>query len=95
MQGYKLLLGNIAPNDITDFDSCNHTAPYPQPPRNMDCRQQLKQRYHYKKEVGNSVQLTSILTRTVCFSGDCTIYHITETAEEIYNIKCHGKFREE
>jgi hypothetical protein len=61
----------------------------------MDYRQQLKQRYHYKNEVGNRIQLASKLAGTVCFSGDCSIHHITKTAEEIYDIKCHGKRREE
>jgi hypothetical protein len=69
------------PNDITDFDNRNYTAPYPQPPWKMDCRQQFNYRYHYKNEVGNSIQLASKLADTVCFSGNGTIYHIAKTAE--------------
>ena len=57
----------------------------------MDFRQQLKQRYHHKNEVGNRVQLASKLAGTVCFSGDCSIYHIAKTAEEICDIKLQGK----
>ena len=95
MQGYKLFFRNISPYDIADFDNCNHTTPYPQPLWNMDCWQQLKQRYHYKNEVGNCVQLASKPAGTVCFSGDCSVNHITKTAEEVYDIKCRGKCRKE
>lgn len=94
MQGYKLLFRNISTYDIADFNNRNYTAPYPQPQRNIDCRQQLKQRYHYKNRVGSSIQLVSKLAGTVCFSGDCTVDHITKTTEEIYDIKCPGKSRE-
>ena len=95
MQGYKLLFRNISPYDIADFDNRNHATPYPQPPRKMDRRQQLKYRYHYKNEVGNRVQLASKLTGAVCFSGNGAVYHITKTAEEIYDIKLQGKRRKE
>ena len=61
----------------------------------MDYRQYLKRRYHNKNEVGNRVQLASELARTVCFSGDCTIYHIAKTAQEIYDKKAEGKCRKE
>jgi hypothetical protein len=49
MQGYKTLFRNISTYDIADFDNRNHSSPYPQPPRNMNYGQQLKQRYNYKK----------------------------------------------
>ena len=91
MEGYKLFFRKISPYNIADFDNRNHTTPYPQPLWNMDCWQQLKQRYHYKNEVGNRVQLASKLAGTVCFSGDCSIYHITKTAQEICDIKVQRK----
>ena len=50
--------------------------------------------YYNKNKVGNSIQLTSKLTGTVCFSCDCSVYHIAKTAKEICNIKCRGKCRE-
>ena len=91
MQGYKLLFRNISPYDVADFDKRNHTAPYPQALRNMYCWQQLKQRHSYKNEVGNSIQLASKLAGAVCFSGDCSIYHITKSAKEIYDINATEK----
>ena len=50
--------------------------------------------YYNKNKVGNSIQLASKLADTVCFSGNGTIYHITKSAEEIYDVKCRGKCRE-
>ena len=44
---------------------------------------------------GNRVQLTTKLTGAVCFSGNGAVYHISKTAEEIYDIKCQGKRRKE
>lgn len=89
--GIETFFRNISPDDIAGFDHRNHTDPYPQPPRNMEFRQQLQHRRRYKNEVGDRVQPTSEPAGTVCFSGDGTVDHITETAEEICDIKCRGK----
>lgn len=95
MQSYELFFPHISLYDIPDFDHRNHTAPYPQPPRNRNCRQQLKQRRRCKNKVGNCVQLASKPAGAVCFSGDCPIYHITKTAHEICDIEFYGKSRKE
>ena len=87
MVSHKLLDANKSPNNAGEFHNCNHTAPYPQPPRKMDHRQQLDHSCHNKNKIGNRVQLTTKLTGAVCFSGNGAVSHITKTAEEIYDIK--------
>lgn len=94
MQGCKLSFCNISQNGIADFDARNYTAPYPQPSRNRESRQQLNQRYRCKSKIGHSIQLASKLACTVCFSGDCAVYHIANATKEICDIKYHRKRRE-
>ena len=45
----------ISFEDITDFDNRNYAAPYPQPCRKMDCRQQPDHRYRCESKISNRV----------------------------------------
>ena len=55
----------------------------------MDCWQQFNRRYCYKYKVSYSIKFRPKFTDAVSLSSDSTIYHITKTTEEIYDIKFH------
>ena len=81
---------NKACHDIADFDGGNCNNPYSKPLWHGNDRKQFYKGYGCKQSISSGVKFCAEYTGTACFSGNGSIHHITEAAQNVKEIKLHG-----